>query len=219
MLLAACPEDHREDKNQQLQGILPSCKALHPTQTRSGKGLSWCCNKTPRKHGRYCWKVILLFAVVIHAPCLPPPCRMKNTGAAEVLAELWPLQKLWGHLRMKNRVLNVQRKMLARWPGSSTEASQLGYSVTLRSDLGAWGYRIVHVFAQQNHPKALPSKLFQCWCFGDISPLPVRFPRDGRSKSIAVDLITFQPMFSQSDSDRLYCHNLTDYRTQRPYFS
>jgi len=28
-------------------------------------------NKIPRKHRRYCWKVILLFAVVVYAPCLP----------------------------------------------------------------------------------------------------------------------------------------------------
>lgn len=82
--------------------------------------------------------------------------------------------------------------MLVEWPGIRTEAFQVGYSVILRSVLGAQGCRLPHVFAQQNHPKALPLKLFQCWCFGDISPFPVHFPRDGRPKSLAIPPVNLQ---------------------------
>jgi len=107
---------------------------------------------------------------------------MKNTGAEEVLAELWYLQKLWGHFRMRNKGLNIQEKMLVGWPGISTEASQVGHSFTLRSVLGAPRCRLAHVFAQQNHPKALPLKYFNV------------LPKDGRSNCIAIYPVSWQPV-------------------------
>lgn len=48
--------------------------------------------------------------------------------------------------------------MLVVCPRISTEASQVAYSVILRSAFGAQGCRLVHVFSEQNHPKALPLK-------------------------------------------------------------
>lgn len=132
--------------------------------------------------GNSVWKILLEgnSAVCSSLLCsLPAPSLdSKQHRCSTRLAELlWPLQELGGSFGNEE-----QWKTAAELPGISSEASHVSPSVTPSLVPAYQGCRGTQIFAKKSHPKALPLKLFQCWCFGDISPFPVLFPGAGRSK-------------------------------------
>lgn len=129
---------------------------------------------------------------------------MRNT-----VAKCWlncSTSRSWDNFRVRKKDFHFQRKILVGWPRISTEASQVGHSVTwdLSLDLRDADYPI------SSHSKTvlkfLPLKLFQHWCFGDISPSPICHPRYGRwwkyshlSSKFATNVNTNSPEVIQID--------------------